>query len=195
MKYAKTILITFIAATLVVFSGCGENSANGSSNSQNTAKSGAAQSTVLAFYNKVDLGQTKDKIDAALAVTPTTDTDVQNQYEYDEPKTDNGVAVLYDKDNKATGKTVKYGSHADIAPFCKKPVTKGQSDKITKGMTYDQVKELLGGEGVEVGRYDLELNGKVSLIRRWANSNGSCIQAYFATDGTVNNALFYANDY
>lgn len=189
MKYKKLILLLLLAALLLMSSGCGENKESGAS------KASATMEPIFAMYNKVQLEQTKDQVDTELAVSGEENSNVPNTYYYVDSATGFGVSVLYDNSNKAIGKTVIYNSHKDIAPFCKKSVSKEQTDKIESGMTYDQVNEVLGGEGIEISQTEISFeDNKLSVIRRWANSDGSCLDVYFGTDGNVNNASFFENN-
>lgn len=190
MKFRKAIIIALATAALFTFAGCSAGKA--------ALTPAVSQDTIFALYNKVELNQSKDKIDSVLAIAPVPATDMEipngnKIYKYCDSKTDFGVSVLYDKNNKSVTKTVIYESHSCIAPFCKKAVTKEQSNQIKRDMTYDQVKTLLGGEGIEVCR--TLSDGEQSVDRRWANSDGSCIQIGFKANDTVSNSVYYANNY
>lgn len=194
MKIKKLMVFTLLVSILVLAAGCGENNDSAKNASQTGKTTAASTSSVFEFYNKVELNKTKDEIDRTLAVTPSVDSHSDNIYEYYDPKTNYGVSVMYDKNNLALSKTVLYGSHSDIAPLCKKSVTQDQANKISTGMTYAQVKEMLGGDGVEVNQTKLSADeSKPSLMRRWANKDGSCIQVSFKTDDTVSFAYYYGN--
>ena len=202
MNNKKQVIPILIAVLIFTMTGCGESSNHGastdkesSSASNSSGQPSDSLNTIFTLYNKVELEQTKDQVDAKLSITGEENSNAPNTYSYTDPATGYGVSVLYDGSNAVIGKTVIYESHADIAPFCKKSVSKEQADQITEGMTYDQVKEVLGGDGIEICISELEAGSQEhSVIKRWANSDGSCLDVYFGPDGSVNNSYFFDNN-
>ncbi|KNZ42627.1 hypothetical protein [Acetobacterium bakii] len=180
--------LTIILATLligVVISGCA-----GTTGAGNQGK--ITEDTVFEFYNKVQLDQTKEQVDAAVGVAPTESTQLEKLYSYTNEETGFGVSVLINETGQVTSKTLIYPARGDLAFMTSQPVTQEQSDQITKGMTFDEIKSLLGGEGIEVSSTQIPFDeNKVSTIRIWVNDDGSMIQVVFGTDGTATGAIFF----
>ena len=203
MNNKKMVVLMLTAALIFAMTGCDKSSSDSagtaqesSSVSESSGQSSDSLDTIFALYNKVVLEQTKDQVDAEMGITGEENSNAPNTYYYADPATGYGVSVLYDRGNIAIGKTVIYNSHEDIAPFCNKPVSKEQIDQITDSMTYDQVKEVLGGAGIEVSISELGAgSGEQSVIKRWANGDGSCLDVYFGPDGSVNNSNYFDNNY
>lgn len=147
---------------------------------------------VFNFYDKVQLGQTKDQVDAGLGVVPTESTQLKNVFDYMDGATGFGVSILFNENGLATSKTLLYPNSGDIAFLTKKPVTQEQADKIVDGTSYDEVKKLLGGEGTEINATQIPFeDNKISYIRVWINEDESMLQAVFGTDEKTNNAMFF----
>ncbi|MGE5628515.1 MAG: hypothetical protein ACM3X7_10480 [Solirubrobacterales bacterium] len=164
-----------------------------------TANTDSTKSDVLAAYNKVSLGMTKDQVDKTLGLEAKKETSqyaLEGSYNYIDSKTGFGVSVVYNSSNIVYSKTAIIGSHKNIAPFCKKPVNEAQEDKVTKDMPYQDVVSLLGGEGVEVSTTATEKNPTESIgtIRNWANSDGSGLQVVFSKDNKARSALYFDHD-
>ena len=186
-----TLISALITISLTACSSSGGSASTASSNNKSTQN----KDKVFEMYNKVKLGMTKDEVDAVMTVKPTAETNqyaVKNTFNYEDMNTGYGVSILYNDKNQAFSKTAIYGSHAVIAPFCAKPVTEAQADKITKDMAYQDVIKVLGGEGIECSNTGNEKDCvSIGVIRRWANSNGSCIQIVFSKDDKAGNVLFF----
>jgi hypothetical protein len=67
-------------------------------------------------------------------------------------------------------------------------VTKAEYDQIQEGMTYTQVREVIGAAGEELSRSDIA--GYATVMYSWKNSNGSNMNAMFQNDRLVNKAQF-----
>lgn len=188
MKRKPILLISMLALLLFLgtMMGCSSKSAS------DPALSSASKEAVFALYNKVQFNQTKAQIDDMLGSAGKVSASYDKCYSYMDKNHEYGVDVVYDDKQKATSKTVIYPTHKDIAPFTSKAVSKAQADKLQKGMTYDEAKSILGGDGVEVSVTEIPYdNNKLSYIYRWANKDGSCIQVVIVTDGTIGNVLYY----
>lgn len=195
-KKAKFAMVICLAGSLLL-TGCTSNTNTTTTDkvtSTSISTKAEAETNKFEMYNKVSIGMTKAQVDAALGVSPkeSTDKTVANHYIYQGSKDVFGVSVLYNEQNKAYSKTVIYNTNADIASFTSKPVTAEQEGKITEGMTYQEVKEILGGEGVEcsitASDKTLSIQG---VIRRWANNDGSSAQVVFTSAEKVGNSIYF----
>lgn len=171
------------------------NSAKISGSPSPSSSTESKKSPVLDMYKKVNLGMTKDQVDSLLAVEPKAETNeyaLKNTFNYEDMNTGFGVIVIYNNNKQVYSKTVILSSNAEIAYLCKKTVKKDRVDKITKGMDYKDVINILGGEGVECSFTGKESDfTSIGVIRRWANKDGSGIQVVFSKDDKVEDALFF----
>lgn len=188
-------IVLILAALFTSLGGCGKKSPSTTTTTDsgpaiNTTSTEARQK-VFALYDKVQLNQTKIEVDAALG-TGKQDESYDKAYNYMDKDNKYGVSVIFNDSHQATSKTAIYQTHKELAPLTGKAVTRAQSNQILKGMKYDEVKAVLGSEGVEVSATQIPFeNKKVSYILRWANTDGSCIQVVLLTDGTVGNVLYF----
>jgi hypothetical protein len=183
MKKTRLFLVITIACVMLSFlTAC----------SKTAGQSSVTKETIFDFYNKVQMDQTKAQVDATLAVEGTESAMLKNSFTYSDPETGYGVSVLYGDKNTVTSKTLFYSDRKELAFLCVKKVTQDQADKITEGMTYDEVKTALGGDGIEISTTQIPFDGnKLSSIFIWVNPDGSIIQIVFGTDGTSDNAIFF----
>ena len=192
----KNLLVLALISVLMTisFTACSSSGGSASTSSSNN-KSTQNKDKVFEMYNKVKLGMTKDQVDAVMTVKPTAETTqyaYKNTFNYEDMDSGYGVTVLYNDKNQAFSRTAIYGSHAVLAPFCAKPVTEEQADKIKKDMAYQDVIKVLGGEGIECSNTGNEKDCvSIGVIRRWANSDGSCMQIVFSKDDKAGNVLFF----
>jgi len=183
MQKLKIFSLIAMIGLMVSFSAAC-NAGSGSSN--------ATRETVFEYYNKVQMNQTKAQVDAELGVAGKAIAQLANSFSYTNEQTGFGVSVLYSDAGTVTSKTLFYPDHKDLAFLFSKKVTQAQADKITKGMTYDQIKTLLGEDGIESSRTQIAFNGnKESTINLWVNKDGSLIQVVMLTDGTSSDATFF----
>lgn len=178
---------------ILIVSGCSSGAAK-ETQPQEGAE-GQKTSEVFELYDKIQLGMTKAEVDSALGVPAVADTGayaVKGSFSYMKPDNSCGVMVVFNDKDLLFSKTVYYSTHADIAPLTAKPVTEGQSEKITEGMEVAAVSELLGGPGVICSTTgSMEDGSNPGTIQRWANKDGSCIQVVFGSDGKAGNILFF----
>lgn len=187
MKHFKALVcLVIILMFPVLEAGCSSGVA--SSGSQTSS----SKQTVFNFYDQVQMNQTKAQVDAELRVTPTESTQLKNVLNYTDEKTGFGVSVLFNENGTVTSKTLLYANRKDIAFLTNKPVTQEQANKISDGMSDDEVKAILGEEGTEINATQIPFaDNQISYIRVWVNDDESMIQIVFGTDGTVSNVMFF----
>jgi hypothetical protein len=148
-------------------------------------------SPVYNFYNKVTLGQAKANVEAALGVVPETNANGESVF-YD-PGNGYGVSVVYDANNLVTTKTLLVApGAAEFLALNNASVSESQVAGIKEGMTYDEVKAILGVEGMEFIRMKnpIDIN-KPLLGMAWVNSDGSSIIVTFTGyKGIVNDVEY-----
>jgi hypothetical protein len=75
------------------------------------------------------------------------------------------------------------------SPLAPAPVvTRAKYERIQDGMTYDQVRAIIGQAGEELSRSDIA--GYTTVMYSWKNSNGSNMNAMFQNGKLVNKAQF-----
>jgi hypothetical protein len=67
-------------------------------------------------------------------------------------------------------------------------VTFEKYQKIENGMTYEQVKQIIGHEGEELSQN--EIAGIKTIMYQWVNKNGSNMNAMFQNDAVVQKSQF-----
>lgn len=109
---------------------------------------------------------------------------IKNAFNYNDEDISYGVSILLNENGLVTSK--------DMAFLTANVVTQEQADKITDGMSYNEVKSLLGSEGTEINETQISFeDNKVSYTRVWVNDDDSMIQVIFDANGTINNDMFY----
>lgn len=143
------------------------------------------------YYNKVKLGMTMDEVGEATGLKAQADAD--NTYIYKDAA-GKGVCVYYTGDKRAFGMDILIIKPAtDVAPLMKSPFTKEQYDKIKAGMSHEDVVNLLGGDGVEIGimASESDCTGAARRYFMWSNQDGSQLDISFSSDDTVRKATYY----
>lgn len=156
-------LVLLAVCVAILVTGCGKTTANSGSAKQ-------ADVNVSDFYSKVQIGQTKDEVDALLAVEPSTPMDKVYQYLDDNgngvtlgimawPYKEGNPVIVFSKRMIGTEKML-------AAIPDDERISDEQAEKITQGMTYDEVKSILGQDGIEVSMTD-HGDGSIETERYW----------------------------
>jgi hypothetical protein len=85
---------------------------------------------------------------------------------------------------KSWQEAIKYSSPLAPSPV----VTKAKYDQILEGMSYEQVKAVIGKPGEELSRSDLA--GYKTILYQWMNYNGSNMNAMFQNGRLIQKAQF-----
>jgi hypothetical protein len=98
--------------------------------------------------------------------------------------------IIYTSQQIASIFTAKPGHISLPQPAFAPPpiVTQAQYDQIREGMTYEQVRNVIGTDGQELSRSNLA--GYSTVMYSWTNSNGSNMNAMFQNDRLINKAQF-----
>lgn len=134
------------------------------------------------FYNQVAINQTKTEVNNALGVEPVIDAD--GSYTYTDPSTGYSVNVVYSASDLVTMKVllppVGGGDWFKLAPA---DVTESQVSSIVEGMTYEEVKNILGSDGLEGGVMVYPgSNDVVVYLLMWLNPDFSSITVAFDSE-------------
>jgi hypothetical protein len=181
-----------VLGVLVLTSGCFPN---GSDKAADTGSKAATENETVSeaspipkigqdqpfyqFYNKVAINQTKAEVASALGVEPVMDTD--SSYTYNDPVTGYGVNVIYSAGGLVTTKIfmapVGGGEWIKLSTAI---VSESQVSSIVEGMTYEEVKNILGGDGLELGAM-IYPGSKDAVIYTliWINPDFSSISVAF----------------
>lgn len=142
------------------------------------------------FYNKVKMNQSKAEVDSALGVAPVVDE--QGAYVYSDADKTYGVNVNFGENNVVVGKSLAPPSASALLALNQSSVNEGQVSQITEGMTYDQVKGILGGDGFELLQMANPIDVKKPIYGMiWLNADGSFMNVLFiGYKGSVYTAEF-----
>lgn len=194
------LVLTVILGLLIVVGGCvpGGSDKSGDSDTKTTTENedGSEVSPIpkigqdqpyYNFYNKVAINQTKAEVASALGVEPVMDTD--SSYTYNDPATGFGVNVIYSAGDLVTTKILMAPvGGGEWIKLSTATVTESQVSSIVEGMTYEQVKSILGGDGLELGAM-IYPGSKDAVIYTlmWMNPDFSSISVAF--DGKTGKVL------
>ncbi|WP_373483206.1 hypothetical protein [Acetobacterium sp.] len=189
------MVLIVILGILVVASGCfpkgSEKSGDNNSKATNENEKASEASTIpkigqdqpfYEFYNKVAINQTKEQVDSALGVEPLMDTD--GSYLYSDAATGYTINVFYSASGLVTTKVLIVMAAGDewlkISPAA---VTESQELKIVEGMTYDEVKSILGSDGLELAAMIYPgTKDKILVTLAWVNPDFSSLNVAFDGD-------------
>ncbi|MEI6579639.1 MAG: hypothetical protein WCN92_09285, partial [Eubacteriales bacterium] len=166
MSKLRTLAIIMVVVLIAVLTAaCSKNTGTTQPTTVKQSSS-ISKDVIFDFYNKVQIDQTKEQVVAELGVAGKESTQLKNSFSYTNADTGYGVSVIFSDANKATSKTLIYSDRKELAGLFNKTVTQAQSDTIKKGMTYDQIKSILGEDGVEISTTQIPFdNNKLSSIR------------------------------
>jgi hypothetical protein len=131
-SFLKGLLLVLITLCFLTFTACSQQ---------------AALSDPFDFYNRVELGATKEQVESDLGVTGVLS---DGTYQYVDETTGFGVMVVYDSGDAVNMKTIYNADETKIMALSDAVVTEEQGSSITEGMSYDDVVSLLGTEGIEI---------------------------------------------
>ena len=142
------------------------------------------------FYKQIELGDSKDDVDTLFDVDPI---EKEGSYTYVDPDGSFGVMIVYDSGNTVFMKTLYNEDESQIMSLSDAKVTEDQVDSILEGMSYKEVKSLLGTDGIEI----IEMTNPADLDKPiymfiWFNPDNTGIYGSFLGDkGTVVNAVYF----
>lgn len=142
------------------------------------------------FYNRVELGELKEAVEADLGVTGVLS---DGTYQYVDEATGFGVMVVYDSGNAVNMKTIYNADETKIMALSDAQVSEEQVANITEGMSYEDVVGILGTDGVEiiqmVNPSDIE---KPIHMMIWFNDDNTGLYVTFLGEkGLVLSVNFY----
>lgn len=167
---------------------CSHDSNQGTNSKPNTTQSQEAKAPSKAqiAYDKfvnIPMGASYDQVKEALGADgklthESSIGDIKTQsYDF---KIDNAHMTFMFQNSGLTSKAISALSF--LAPNGPK-ITLDQFNKIQTGMTYDQVKEILGSDGRLSSQ--TSIMGSTSSLYTWINAGGANLVVTFGTEGTV----------
>ncbi|WKY48219.1 hypothetical protein Q5O24_02485 [Eubacteriaceae bacterium ES3] len=139
------------------------------------------------FYNQIGLLMSKEAVNARLGMEPIMEAD--GAFHYTDISTGYSVVVYFNVNDQVVLKAlIPPIGGGDWIKLCKARVTEDQVEGITEGMSYQEVKDYLGGEGllriemIQSGSADHEVYGLV-----WMNQDSSYILVSF--DGVTGKVI------
>ncbi len=194
--FRRIIGLIVVLGILILVSGCSPKEAEKSEANQNEASIESETVSKIVneassfpkigkdqpfydFYNKVAINQTKAEVASVLGVEPVIDAG--GSYTYLDPSTGYAVNVVYSASDLVTMKVlippIGGGEWFKLSPA---NVTESQVASIVEGMTYKEVKDILGSEGLEAGvMINPEAPDQVLYLLIWLNSDFSSITVIF----------------
>lgn len=180
IKFNRWLLaIIFFLGLVILFPGC-----------SNTATEKSGNSDPLTFYNKIQISELKSDVDNVLGVIPT---EKDGTFTYKDNRNGFGVVINYDSGNRVLLKTVYNADESNVMALSNATVAENQLASITPGMTYEEVKGILGGEGTEVVSManPMDKNNPINVMI-WFNDDGTGFYITFVGDkGTVQSAKYW----
>lgn len=155
----------------------------------------SAKEAVFGWYNLVEPGMTIEEVEN---ITKVKGVETEAYYGtviviFRDPSSNKALSVgVNEGERTITTKQANYTSMTQLAIFTPGNHTKEKADKIKNGMTYEEVKNIMEVDGVEITKYADE---KVGSMRgcTWANEDGTYVQVNF--DGKTNQVIFvYFNE-
>ncbi len=189
-----TVLVLFLSL-LILISGCfpkGADKSDDSNNKMPTENETTVEASPIAnigqdqdfynFYHQVAINQTKADVNNTLGVEPVIDAD--GTYTYTDPSNGYSVNVVYSASDLVTMKVLIPPS-GDSEWFDLSPanVSESQVPSILEGMTYQEVKNILGTDGLEMGAMVYPgYTDKFLYMLIWLNPDLSSITVTFDSD-------------
>lgn len=104
-----------------------------------------------------------------------------------------GVQVSFDASDIVSMKAIYHPDESKIAALSGADVTKEKGAGITEGMTYDEVKNLLSSEGLEVVQAANPADPNTPVVMMiWFNKNATGYYiAFVGEKGTVSSINYY----
>ncbi len=142
------------------------------------------------FYNQVALGAVKEDVDLLVGIEPKQE---ESSSTYIDSNSGFGVEVVYDFNNTVTMKTLYHDDEKEIMALSDASVDESLNDLLTEGMSYEEVKALLGGEGTEIIQVMNPADpNKAIYVIIWFNPDQTGVYASFLGDrGSLINAVYY----
>ncbi|WP_373483207.1 hypothetical protein [Acetobacterium sp.] len=142
------------------------------------------------FYSQVELGMEKSQVESTLGVKPEEENDT---YIYRDEQTGFGVQISYDASDLVTSKILYHEDDREIMGLSDASVSEDQLASITEGMSYDEVKGILGSEGTEMIQMSnpIDPNNPIVMMT-WFNNDQTGFYVTFAgIKGTVVTVKFW----
>lgn len=142
------------------------------------------------FYNQVKLGAGKEDIDLTLGIEPQQK---ESSAIYIDLNSGFGVDVVYDVNNTVTMKTLYHDNEKEIMALSDARVDESLNDSLSEGISYEDVKDLLGGDGTEIIQIMNPADpNKAIYVSIWFNPDQTGVYASFLGErGRLINAVYY----
>lgn len=181
IKLSRLLLaIIFFLSLVVILFGCSQNDSSTSKENTTTSDANTAieipnDNVIFNFYNKVKMDQTKDEVENAIGMVAELGED--GLYTYVDANTGYGVFVNYNEGNRVIIKGIFTPDGAsELIALSDATVTEDQVANISQGMTYEEVKTILGEEGLEIiCAANPQDKDKPLYGMAWLNEDGSSI--------------------
>lgn len=192
IKWIRIMMVFLcVLGVAVMVSSCfpsgSKNTSEDSTNNKNSVTGNTPMdipntNAIFNFYNKVQINQKKAEVEKNLGVAPVVDTDGSSIYT--DPSTGYAVNVYYSAGDLVSVKAViSAPGGSELIALSNATVTEAQAGSILEGMTYDEVKAILGGEGLPIAEMAYPgVKDKKAYGLSWINADGSMILVTFDGD-------------
>lgn len=142
------------------------------------------------FYNQIELGMAKSQVESALGVTSE---EIDDTYVYTDQQTGFGVQISYDASDLVISKILYHEDDSKVMGLSDANVSEDQLNSITEGMSYDEVKGILGSEGTEMIQMTNPVDPNNPIVMMiWFNDDQTGFYVTFAgIKGTVKSVKFW----
>lgn len=207
-KHRGLIVVIIVAVILIAIAAAGNGASNGSSNSsgdsasqsQDSANNPAASDSSASDssakidadkFEKIESGMTYDQVkeiigsDGTEQSTSAVGNTTTTIYEWDSDSF--GVATVTFQDDKVVNK-----AQAGVGNKSTGTATMDKYNQVQTGMSYDQVKEIMGGDGELES--DTDVSGSKSQLYLWNGESVGSNASITFTDGAVSSKAQFGLD-
>lgn len=187
MKKIKILAISVCCAALVSLSGCVEvqssfdtrDDMQVSSHVASAGQGADERQRMMAVYDEIPLDATFDTMVEKFGEGRKINVKISERY-YLWMKGSAGAYVSFFEDGSMQSKTLYFKRYRDLASVTN-PIDRAAAEALKRGQTYDEIKAILGGDGVETAISRLSKGGDAEYHRQviWCNADESYVQCVF----------------
>lgn len=185
-KIRIPLILVLLFGVVLTFSSCSSAGAQSSQSKDaagnNSQPQDVSDNAIFDLYNQILISD--KKVDVEKKLGAAGNTSAEGSYVYLDPDTGYAVNVFFDNKDLVTLKLLVPTTGArELIELSNASVTKEQGDKISAGMTRNNVKKALTGTGIEMLRMvNPSSADKEAYALAWINTDGSILVVTFDAD-------------